>query len=129
MQRFRLPGEAQQIDRIMEQFSTHFVEQNPDCCMSAETAYLLAFSSIMLNTDLHSSSIPASKKMTLEQFIRNSSQGLPDGKYVLFVLMVHVREFGYEYRSIESAAPMNPIGASLITAASLESISRHSSCG
>lgn len=27
---FRLPGEAQKIDRIMEQFAKHFCAQNPD---------------------------------------------------------------------------------------------------
>ena len=26
---FRLPGEAQKIDRIMERFAIHFCEQNP----------------------------------------------------------------------------------------------------
>lgn len=26
---FRLPGEAQKIDRIMEQFAKHFCNQNP----------------------------------------------------------------------------------------------------
>jgi len=50
---FRLPGEAQQIDRIMEKFAARFCECNPSTFASADQAYLLAFSVIMLNTDLH----------------------------------------------------------------------------
>ena len=50
---FRLPGEAQQIDRIMEKFAARFCECNPSTFASADQAYLLAFSIIMLNTDLH----------------------------------------------------------------------------
>ena len=30
LERFRLPGEAQKIDRLMESFANHFYEQNKD---------------------------------------------------------------------------------------------------
>ncbi|CAN0458288.1 unnamed protein product, partial [Ectocarpus sp. 8 AP-2014] len=50
---FRLPGEAQKIDRMMEKFSERFCLQNPTVFPSADTAFILAFSIIMLNTDLH----------------------------------------------------------------------------
>lgn len=74
---FRLPGEAQQIDRILNAFSEHCF----DCCIekadeiieNAEIAYVLSFSIIMLNTDRHNVNIRADRKMTLEQFIKNNT--------------------------------------------------------
>lgn len=47
LSRFRLPGEAQKIDRIMEAFAGHFQKCNPQAFPSADTAYVLAFSTIM----------------------------------------------------------------------------------
>lgn len=69
---FRLPGEAQKIDRIMEKFAERFTAQNPEVFPSADTAFILAFSVIMLNTDLHNPSIKPEKRMTVEGFIRNN---------------------------------------------------------
>ncbi|XP_023237066.1 brefeldin A-inhibited guanine nucleotide-exchange protein 1-like [Centruroides sculpturatus] len=53
---FRLPGEAQKIDRLMEKFAARYCETNPNNGLfaSADTAYVLAYSIIMLTTDLHS---------------------------------------------------------------------------
>ena len=53
---FRLPGEAQKIDRLMEKFASRYCSCNPNqgVFASADTAYVLAFSVIMLTTDLHS---------------------------------------------------------------------------
>jgi Sec7-like guanine-nucleotide exchange factor len=48
---FRLPGEAQKVDRVMEAFASAFVTANPQEFDSPDTAYTLAFSVIMLNTD------------------------------------------------------------------------------
>lgn len=53
LQGFRLPGEAQKIDRIMEKFSEHYCKCNPKAFSSADTAYVLAYSVILLNTDAH----------------------------------------------------------------------------
>ena len=50
---FRLPGEAQKIDRMMEIFAHHFCKHNPGDFTSADTAYVLAYSVVMLNTDAH----------------------------------------------------------------------------
>jgi len=69
---FRLPGEAQKIDRIMEKFAERFTTQNPDVFPSADTAFILAFSVIMLNTDLHNPSIKPERRMTIDGFIRNN---------------------------------------------------------
>lgn len=57
LQTFRLPGEAQKIDRIMEKFADRYCENNPGIFAHADTAYTLAYSVIMLNTDQHSSKI------------------------------------------------------------------------
>lgn len=69
---FRLPGEAQKIDRIMEKFAERFTVQNSEVFPSADTAFILAFSVIMLNTDLHNPSIKPERRMTIESFIRNN---------------------------------------------------------
>lgn len=63
---FRLPGEAQCIDRLMEAFAGKFFKSlGSDCPFkTADSAFILAFSTIMLNTDLHNQQIPANKKMT-----------------------------------------------------------------
>lgn len=69
---FRLPGEAQKIDRIMEKFAERFTFHNPDVFPSADTAFILAFSVIMLNTDLHNPSIKEDRRMTPNSFLRNN---------------------------------------------------------
>ncbi|CDO94028.1 unnamed protein product [Kluyveromyces dobzhanskii CBS 2104] len=77
LQKFRLPGEGQKIDRFMLKFAERFVDQNPSFFSKADTAYVLSYSIILLNTDLHSSQIK--KKMTFEEFIQNNS-GIDNGK-------------------------------------------------
>ncbi|KAK5996987.1 Protein transport protein SEC7 [Cladobotryum mycophilum] len=71
LQSFRLPGEAQKIDRFMLKFAERYVMGNPNAFANADTAYVLAYSVILLNTDLHSSKI--AKRMTKEEFIRNNA--------------------------------------------------------
>jgi len=73
---FRLPGEAQKIDRIMQSFSAHYHTSNPTVFSCADTAYIFAFSLIMLNTDAHSTHV--SRKMTEDEFIRNN-RGIDQG--------------------------------------------------
>eukprot|EP00835_Amoeboradix_gromovi_P001369 NODE_61_length_25240_cov_0.547194.p4 type:complete len:435 gc:universal NODE_61_length_25240_cov_0.547194:15554-14250(-) len=77
MQKFKLQGEAQKIDRIMNEFATQYCADNPAIFKSPVTAYVLAFSIIMLNTDAHNQNIK--KKMTLQEFLRNN-RGIDDGK-------------------------------------------------
>ncbi len=61
---FRLPGEAQKIDRIMETFAARYCALNSEVFPSADVAFVLAFSVIMLQTDLHNPAIKEEKKMT-----------------------------------------------------------------
>ncbi|KAL2825269.1 hypothetical protein BDW59DRAFT_73469 [Aspergillus cavernicola] len=82
LQHFRLPGEAQKIDRFMLKFAERYVTQNPNAFANADTAYVLAYSVILLNTDLHSSKMKG-RRMTKEDFIKNNrgindNQDLPD---------------------------------------------------
>eukprot|EP00984_Skeletonema_dohrnii_P016038 scaffold7036_cov82-Skeletonema_dohrnii-CCMP3373.AAC.1 len=123
LSRFRLPGEAQCIDRLMESFANRLYEVSnsvesggeddqavektmldppstnesgnrsgtldPPAAAeeeasvsfpfkSADAAFILSFSTIMLNTDLHNPNMRDEKRMTLEQFIRNN-RGINDG--------------------------------------------------
>lgn len=75
LQSFRLPGEAQKIDRFMLKFAERYVLGNPNAFANADTAYVLAYSVIMLNTDQHSGKI--AKRMTKEEFIKNN-RGIND---------------------------------------------------
>ncbi|KAL7751070.1 guanine nucleotide exchange protein for ADP-robosylation factor [Sorochytrium milnesiophthora] len=70
LQAFRLPGEAQKIDRFMEKFSDRYCDNNPDIFANADTAYVLSVSIIMLNTDLHSKQVK--HKMDKAAFLRNN---------------------------------------------------------
>ncbi|KAI4216052.1 MAG: hypothetical protein LQ351_001548 [Letrouitia transgressa] len=77
LQSFRLPGEAQKIDRFMLKFAERYITGNPNAFANADTAYVLAYSVIMLNTDQHSSKLTKSKRMTVEDFIKNN-RGIND---------------------------------------------------
>ncbi|AET37598.1 Arf family guanine nucleotide exchange factor GEA2 Ecym_1365 [Eremothecium cymbalariae DBVPG len=82
--KFRLPGEAQQIERVVESFSAKYVdsqdyskeipengkatgtsEVQPD----ADSVFILSYSIIMLNTDLHNPQVK--KHMTLDDYTYN----------------------------------------------------------
>eukprot|EP00742_Colponemidia_sp_Colp-10_P002091 GILJ01002233.1.p1 GENE.GILJ01002233.1~~GILJ01002233.1.p1 ORF type:complete len:513 (+),score=64.21 GILJ01002233.1:87-1625(+) len=73
---FKLPGEAQKIDRLMESFALHFWNQNPASFKSSDTVYVLSFSLIMLNTDAHNPGVK--KKMSKQEFISNN-RGIDQG--------------------------------------------------
>jgi len=94
LQSFRLPGEAQKIDRFMLKFAerymagnnkTPFVSAGSHLVVSKvtatyrliECAYLLAYSVILLNTDAHNPQIK--KRMTKADFIRNT-RGINNGE-------------------------------------------------
>lgn len=81
---FRLPGEAQQIERIMESFSKRYAACQRDAESEADdsqggaglgcadTVHVLCYSLIMLNVDAHSARIPRHQKMTVSQFVSNN---------------------------------------------------------
>ncbi|KAH7889929.1 hypothetical protein F5I97DRAFT_1924441 [Phlebopus sp. FC_14] len=69
LETFRLPGEAQQIDRIAETFAFVYFASKPAEIRTQDAVYVLAYSIIMLNTDLHNPQIR--KRMTIEDYQRN----------------------------------------------------------
>lgn len=75
LQSFRLPGEAQKIDRLVLKFAERYTTGNPNAFANADTAYVLSYSVIMLNTDQHSANVK--KRMTPEDFIKNN-RGIND---------------------------------------------------
>ena len=77
----RLPGEAMQIDRVMDSFAAHYCSQNPNIFEERDTCFILSFSIIMLNTALHNPN--AKIKISAEQFVKqnrgiNSGRDLPN---------------------------------------------------
>mmetsp|Transcript_8323 Transcript_8323/g.16940 ORF Transcript_8323/g.16940 Transcript_8323/m.16940 type:complete len:1580 (-) Transcript_8323:60-4799(-) len=85
LESFRLPGEGQKVDRFVEQFAMNYFTQNkPEddstdslVLKSSDVAHILAFSVVMLNTDLHNESVK--KKMSFEDFVRNC-RGINEGE-------------------------------------------------
>lgn len=81
---FRLPGEAQKIERIVERFSQWYCICNPSIVnqfKTVDTVFLIAYAIIMLNTDLHNPNIKPVSKMKLSAFIKNL-KGIDRGKDV-----------------------------------------------
>ncbi|KAI3722422.1 hypothetical protein L2E82_33460 [Cichorium intybus] len=70
LETFRLPGEAQKIQRFVEAFAEQFYHHSPDIFANKDAALLLSYSLILLNTDRHSPQVK--RKMTEEDFIRNN---------------------------------------------------------
>jgi len=73
---FRLPGESQKIDRMMEKFAARYCAQNPNVFSHTDTCYVLSFSIIMLNTALHNPSVK--DKPTVDNFI-SQNRGINSG--------------------------------------------------
>ncbi|GAA5877623.1 hypothetical protein JCM3774_005361 [Rhodotorula dairenensis] len=69
LEAFRLPGESQQINRITETFAEVYFATKPAEIRSQDATYVLAYSVIMLNTDLHNPQVR--KRMDLEAYSRN----------------------------------------------------------
>ena len=72
MSGFRLPGEAQKIDRLMEKFAERYVNCNPEAFKSADVAYVLAYSVILLNTDAHNPQVK--NKMSKQARLANACE-------------------------------------------------------
>ena len=61
---FRMPGEAQKIERLVEVFSGRYCQCNREIVAtlhSSDTVFILAFAIILLNTDLHTPNIKVRK--------------------------------------------------------------------
>ena len=76
LQSFRLPGEAQKVDRFLLKFAERYIAGNPNAFANADTAYVLSYSVVMLNTDQHNTNMKG-RRMTAEDFIKNN-RGIND---------------------------------------------------
>ncbi|KAF8640498.1 hypothetical protein AX17_000160 [Amanita inopinata Kibby_2008] len=65
-----LPRETQQIDRVIEAFARQYLHCNPELFTSEDHPYILAFSLIMLHTDVFNKS--NRRKMTKADYVRNT---------------------------------------------------------
>ncbi|PRT54897.1 Protein transport protein SEC7 [Wickerhamiella sorbophila] len=77
LQQFRLPGEGQVVDRYMLEFATKYTQANPTVFSNADTPYTLAYSVMLLNTELHSPQVRRAR-MSVQDFITNN-RGINDG--------------------------------------------------
>ncbi|KIJ56863.1 hypothetical protein M422DRAFT_72969 [Sphaerobolus stellatus SS14] len=77
LQTFRLPGEAQKIDRFMLKFAERYIAGNPTAFANADTAYVLSYSVILLNTDAFNPQVK--RRMSKQDFIKNNT-GIDDGR-------------------------------------------------
>ncbi|XP_055372240.1 brefeldin A-inhibited guanine nucleotide-exchange protein 1 [Condylostylus longicornis] len=111
---FRLPGEAQKIDRLMEKFASRYCECNPNnkLFQSADTVYVLAFSIIMLTTDLHSPQVK--NKMTKEQYIK-LNRGISDSKDLPeeYLSNIYDEIAGHEIK-MKTPVASKPVGKQII---------------
>ena len=77
LQKFRLPLEAQKIDRLLQTFAERYYFANLESpeirglCGSPLQTHKLAFATLMLNTDAHNDNVKKEKKMNLTQFLDN----------------------------------------------------------
>lgn len=78
LESFRLPGESQQIERIMEALAALYFKatQGKAVFKNQDAVFTLAYSIIMLNTDQHNKQVR--HRMSVEDFIRNN-RGINDG--------------------------------------------------
>lgn len=100
LKHFRLPGEAQKIDHIIQTFAHTYVAYNPHLSSKdgADSMYILAFAVIMLNTDLHTPSLKDSRRMKLDEFIKNLcrvEEGKNLDKKMLAGIYERVKEFEF----------------------------------
>ncbi|KAG0038848.1 Brefeldin A-inhibited guanine nucleotide-exchange protein 1 [Podila clonocystis] len=117
LQTFRLPGESQKIDRLMEKFADRYCETNGKVFANADTAYTLAFSVIMLNTDQHSDSVK--RRMDVQDFIKNNrgindNANLPDEYLSEIFHNISTNEIVLEEEQAREATKSNPAAAGTI---------------
>ena len=80
LETFRLPGDAAEIDKIINHFSEHWHNSNGQPFEHVDAAYTLAYAILMLNTDQHNPQVRRNQSlMSVEDFKRNLS-GTNHGK-------------------------------------------------
>ena len=76
---FKLPKEAQKIDRLIEAFAHSFSRDNPSIFKDVDQVLVLSYGVLMLNTELHNPKAKAAAgargPMTKEQFVKLVQNG------------------------------------------------------
>ncbi|UCM86426.1 MAG: hypothetical protein LF885_07310 (plasmid) [Rickettsia endosymbiont of Culicoides impunctatus] len=111
LQSFKLPGEAQKIDRLVEAFGAQYCLDNSKeftGIKDKDAAYILAFQTIMLNSDLHKDGVV--NKMTLEQLKKNvrgcnDKEDFPES--LLENLYKDIKEKPFELNFVETVPGYN----------------------
>ena len=90
---FRLPGEAALIERTVVTFTEKYMKAAaPEEIANEDSAFVLAYAIIMLNTDLYNPNVAKTqKRMTHEDFARNL-RGVNDGKDFLLEFLQDIYE-------------------------------------
>lgn len=73
--RLHLKGESQEIDRILSAFTRAYLKQNPDnvfCTQDFEQIYIIIYSLILLNTNLHNAEVGKKSKISEKDYIANT---------------------------------------------------------
>ncbi|KAL4783940.1 hypothetical protein BJX76DRAFT_357503 [Aspergillus varians] len=97
--RLMLKGETQQVDRVLDSFSTRWCQCNPrHGFKAADVVHTICYSLLLLNTDLHLADIE--HKMTKTQFVRNT---MPTIQRV--ALDAAPDEFGKNASNLDSGLP------------------------
>ena len=116
---FRLPGEAQQIDRILVAFSeychAYSVDSTSGILENSEVTYLLSFSIIMLNTDRHNPNIRDDRRMTMEQFVRNNTNYGRDVNQTVPIVREYLEKIFASIDSCPIRTERNSVISSFIT--------------
>lgn len=73
---FKLPGEGQKMDRVLEAFGERYATQNPEQ-VAPGAGHILSYATMMLNTSLHNPSVK--DKMTFDGF-KSMLRGTNNGK-------------------------------------------------
>ena len=98
-----LPGESEDIDRIVQTWARCYVMRNPRCGMDGEQAYILAFACVLLNSDLHNPAVR--RRMTVDEFISNVRGAVPAtsiSDHVLRDIYNQIKEKPFAFRTGDS---------------------------
>ncbi|KAJ1302688.1 hypothetical protein OPQ81_003004 [Rhizoctonia solani] len=70
-----IKGETQQIDRVLEAFSEHYILQNPESLWQvADIVHVVSFAIILLNTDLQAAEL--NSHITSSRFVDNAIEAI-----------------------------------------------------
>jgi Sec7 domain len=69
-----------------------YADNNGAVFSCADTAYILAFSLMMLNTDMYNRSLKEGEKMTVEQFC-NNNRGIDQGQVCVIYICLTANKF------------------------------------